>query len=263
MPCLSGSFSGGWSMSHCERRHDARRRARRGGRRRHSADERQLARRIRDRAEHGVRAARRSKIVGTSVGVDETQLLELGWLREYGDVTPVIEGEIALRRGRSSAGDAARPWHRHPARPVVPRLPADRARGAPERPVAFATARAVVRSFSRRSSRRRAALAIGSTFAAIAGDRTVTLTVRGLLKDEGPARVLDGHFVLMDIAAAQLLLDRLGRIDRVEIRLHDPSADRARRAGDSATSASGAWPSNARHSAAGRSSRCSRRSISI
>ena len=27
--------------------------------------------------------------------------------------------------------------------------------------------------------------------------------VRGLLKDEGPARVLDGNFVLMDIAAAQ------------------------------------------------------------
>ncbi len=66
-------------------------------------------------------------------------------------------------------------------------------------------------------------LQVGSTFDAIAADRTTTLTVRGLLKDEGPARVLDGHFVLMDIAAAQFLLDRLGRIDRVEIRLEDPA----------------------------------------
>ena len=40
------------------------------------------------------------------------------------------------------------------------------------------------------------------------------LTVRGLLADEGPARVLDGNFVLMDIAAAQQALDRFGRVDR-------------------------------------------------
>ena len=41
------------------------------------------------------------------------------------------------------------------------------------------------------------------------------------LADEGPARVLDGNFVLMDIAAAQLAFDRLGRIDRLDVRLAD------------------------------------------
>ncbi len=49
------------------------------------------------------------------------------------------------------------------------------------------------------------------------GDRVATYVVRGLLKDEGPARVLDGNFVLMDIAAAQLAFDRLGRIDRIDV----------------------------------------------
>ena len=69
-----------------------------------------------------------------------------------------------------------------------------------------------------------------STVGAIAGDRAEALTIRGLLRDEGPARVLDGHFVLMDIAAAQLLFDRLGWIDRLDIRLHDPAGiDRAER----------------------------------
>jgi len=43
--------------------------------------------------------------------------------------------------------------------------------------------------------------------------------VRGVLKNEGPARVLDGNFILMDIAAAQLAFDRLGRVDRLDVLL--------------------------------------------
>ena len=50
-----------------------------------------------------------------------------------------------------------------------------------------------------------------SAFARYFGDRVGTYVVRGVLKDEGPARVLDGNFVLMDIAAAQLAFARLGR----------------------------------------------------
>ena len=58
----------------------------------------------------------------------------------------------------------------------------------------------------------------------MAGDRVNTYVVRGLLKDEGPARVMDGSFVLMDIAAAQLAFERLGRIDRVDVRLEGGGA---------------------------------------
>jgi putative ABC transport system permease protein len=53
------------------------------------------------------------------------------------------------------------------------------------------------------------------------GDRRRAFVVRGLLRDDGPAKVLDGNFVLMDIAAAQWAFDRLGRLDRIEIRLAD------------------------------------------
>ena len=54
----------------------------------------------------------------------------------------------------------------------------------------------------------------------MAGDRVQHLRrSAGCCKDEGPARVLDGNFVLMDIAAAQLAFDRLGRIDRLDVRL--------------------------------------------
>jgi putative ABC transport system permease protein len=53
----------------------------------------------------------------------------------------------------------------------------------------------------------------------MAGDRVTTFVIRALLKDEGPARVMDGSFVLMDIAAAQLAFDRLGRVDRLDVQL--------------------------------------------
>src|SRR4030095_3360231 len=41
---------------------------------------------------------------------------------------------------------------------------------------------------------------------------------------DGPAKVMDGNFVLLDIAAAQLAFDRFGRVDRVDVRLADPAA---------------------------------------
>ena len=74
---------------------------------------------------------------------------------------------------------------------------------------------------------KRRGFTIGGEMQMMFGDRVATYIVRGLLKDEGPARVLDGNFVLMDIAAAQLAFDRLGRIDRLDVLLPD-GADLAR-----------------------------------
>ena len=65
----------------------------------------------------------------------------------------------------------------------------------------------------------------------VVGDAAHEMTVRGLLLDEGPARVADGRLALLDIAAAQWRFDGLGWVDRVEIRLFDASAvDAAERA---------------------------------
>jgi putative ABC transport system permease protein len=43
------------------------------------------------------------------------------------------------------------------------------------------------------------------------------LVVRGFLRPEGAAEALGGHFAIMDIAAAQVLFDRLGRLDRIDV----------------------------------------------
>ena len=70
------------------------------------------------------------EIIGAGTGVDETLLPELSWLREFGIISPVIEGSAALVVGDVKAavappdGGGEDPWHRHPARSAVPRLPA-------------------------------------------------------------------------------------------------------------------------------------------
>ena len=66
---------------------------------------------------------------------------------------------------------------------------------------------------------RRHDYSLGGEITLLAGDRVNAYIIRGLLKDQGPARVLDGNFVLMDIAAAQLAFDRLGRLDRIDVQL--------------------------------------------
>jgi putative ABC transport system permease protein len=65
----------------------------------------------------------------------------------------------------------------------------------------------------------RRGLSIGSRLALTMGDRRREFKVRGLLVSEGPARALQGNFALMDIAAAQLAFNRLGLLDRVDVKL--------------------------------------------
>ena len=67
---------------------------------------------------------------------------------------------------------------------------------------------------------RRHGLDPGSSLNLTVGDRGERLAVRGLLLNRGPARALNGAFALMDIAAAQWLFGRLGRIDRIDLRLN-------------------------------------------
>jgi putative ABC transport system permease protein len=187
------------------------------------------------------------EVVGSGAGVDETLLPSLGWLREFGVVSPVIEGDAALvdadhtPRRKDSVGVA------RPRTEAVRVLGIDILRdqpfreyrlldvGADSAPTGTAGAdevttarfleiltneRAVVVT---EKLARRKGLAIGDEIRLMIGDRIGSYVIRGLLKDQGPARVLDGNFVLMDIAAAQLAFDRLGRIDRLDVLLASPA----------------------------------------
>ncbi|MEN3337483.1 MAG: putative transport system permease protein [Acidobacteriota bacterium] len=174
------------------------------------------------------------EIVSAGPGVDELRLPALGWLRAYGEVSPVIEGDLVYRQAgrppetlRLLGVDVLRdqPFRDYNLLEwgVAPKRDAARATSGTKpdlRTTEFlgllldpASAIVAARFAVPRG------LGVGATLPVNVGDRTLQLTIRGLLKDEGPARVLDGRFVLMDIAAAQQALDRYGRVDRVEIRL--------------------------------------------
>ncbi|MDE2963434.1 MAG: ABC transporter permease, partial [Acidobacteriota bacterium] len=171
------------------------------------------------------------EIVGSGQGLREERLLELDWLERFGQISPVIEGEA-----RASFPSGEREWLRI--------LGVDILRDETLRDyslVRFAdrqhspTPREFLQLLSdpgaivlTQKLARRHGLDPGSGLDLDIGDRRDTLTVRGLLLDRGPARALNGTFALMDIAAAQWLFGRLGRIDRVDLRLKSEiSIDRA------------------------------------
>jgi putative ABC transport system permease protein len=200
------------------------------------------------------------EILGSGFGMDEQHVATLDWLREYGHVSPVIDGDAlalvdpamgtvgpALRAGRHGASrtefmrvlgvdilrdfpvrdyDVATPTSS--STPGTPRLgeagPTGTSAAAHDSPSAADIlallvdpgAIVITRAFADRNG-----LATGDTLRCIIDDRTLTFTVRGLLEPEGPAKLLDGNFILMDIAAAQQAFDRFGRIDRLDVRLHD------------------------------------------
>lgn len=176
------------------------------------------------------------EVIGVGLGVDEARLAGLGWLREWGEVSPVMEGDaVALpapdrpEAVRVLGVDILRdqPFREYRLLDVGPGGGQPTAQAFLELLIDPASV-VVTEVFARRHG-----LVVEppegpdprgrSTLRMAFGDRARDYRIRGLLRDEGPARVLDGNFVLMDIAAAQLAFDRLGRVDRVDVRLADPS----------------------------------------
>jgi putative ABC transport system permease protein len=178
------------------------------------------------------------EIIGTGTGVDETRLPELAWLRQFGVISPVIEGSAALvvdglsfasRRQLEAVKVLGIDILRDQPFRDYQLLQLDAAQAPSPKPQAdsdsyttqqfleiLTNERSVV--VTEKLARRRN-YQIGGEMRLMIGDRVLPFVVRGYLKDEGPARVLDGNFILMDIAAAQLAFDRLGRVDRVEVLL--------------------------------------------
>ena len=171
------------------------------------------------------------EVFAPGVGVSEDLLAGLGWLREYGQVSPVIDADMVIRPagGDRSAGELVRvlgvdilrdrPFRDYPlvdtAGDVPRRITTQEFLGL------LTDSRAIVLT---RALGARRDLGLDSPVELVAGDHIVPLVVRGLLGDDGPAQVRDGSFALMDIAAAQVALGRLGVVDRVDVRLHDETA---------------------------------------
>ncbi len=67
-------------------------------------------------------------------------------------------------------------------------------------------------------------LGVGASIRLVTPTGPKPFVIRGLLRDRGTARTMDGQFAVLDIAAAQLHFGKLGRLDRVDL-LPDEGAD--------------------------------------
>jgi len=167
------------------------------------------------------------EITAPGVGVPEERLAALGWLREFGFVSPVVDADVLLVPTVDGDRDRFE---------TVRLLGIDILRDLPFRDyplVDGARARRITtqeflgiltdtdavvltQAFSDKYG-----LEVGDAVAMVVGDRTTTLRLAAVLGNDGPAQVLGGNFALMDIAAAQWALDRFGFVDRLDIRVHE------------------------------------------
>lgn len=180
-----------------------------------------------ERALEAVSGRTSLEIVSPAGPLDETLLTELAWVRELGRVSPVVEGDVLARIG-SGRGEALRvlgvdilrdrPFREYPLIASTEGLEGRRRLRSEEFLRLLIDARAVVLT---EKLARRYELDVDDPVDLVFDDRVETFVVRGLLADEGPARILDGNFALMDIAAAQLAFGQLGRLQRIDVRLHD------------------------------------------
>lgn len=61
----------------------------------------------------------------------------------------------------------------------------------------------------------------GASIEVLAEDRLVKLKVKDLIADDGLGQAMSGNIALMDIAAAQWLFQKIGKLDRIDLVVHD------------------------------------------
>ena len=162
------------------------------------------------------------EITGKAGFLPESKIADLHWLRDHGVATPIVEADATLELGENQTEmirvlgiDALR----DPALRDY-QMSADMA--AMVAPTELLTALGAPESIiitEKMASRH--GLKVGSEVKLTIGDRAQNFVVRGLIANEGPGRVVDGAIAIMDIAAAQLAMSLSGRVDRLDLRLHE------------------------------------------
>ncbi len=195
------------------------------------------------------------EIIGGGFGIDERVLPEIDWLREYGITSPVVDGDVLVEVESSTRTELLRVLGVDILRdfPVRDYEVGDAGGSVPPPQTASdilglltdPEAAVITRAFADRHG-----LKVGDPLRIIISDRPKVLRVRALLEAEGPAKLLDGNFLLMDLAAAQWAFERLGQVDRIDLKLEDGVDIAAACRRDSRCSG--------RRGAGSRSSRCSR-----
>ena len=173
-------------------------------------------------ATESVAGASSVQIVGTAGRFDELLATDLLWLREYGQISPVIEG-YALYEGADRASEFLKILGTDILRDrEVRNYRLLRLHREGRQPTGREFLRLLRDTHAIILTEKFAAgrdVEVGDRITLLFNDEPRVVTVRGLLLDEGPARAVGGNFALMDIAAAQVAFRRLGVLDRLDVKL--------------------------------------------
>ncbi|MEN1680860.1 MAG: FtsX-like permease family protein [Planctomycetota bacterium] len=170
------------------------------------------------------------RVRGVAGAFDETRLADLGWLEEFGVVSPVIQTHAMLPpTPEAMAGAGA-----FPRGELLSVLGVDILRDASVRDYQVLRTGADDRQSATQvlgllrdtdsiilteKFLRRHGLQVGGVVPLVFDSTPKPYNIRGVLLDEGPAKTLDGSFALMDIASAQLAAGKAGLIDYLDLRL--------------------------------------------
>lgn len=151
------------------------------------------------------------------LGIDENLFAELTWLRDFGIAAPVVEADVLARSddgeemlrvlGIDVLRDPALRDYAVQEAPAAAGLDLIRFLGRPNTLL-------LTRGFADRHG-----LSAGDRLTLLVGDRRSECEVSAVVG--GDSALAAQSLAVMDLANAQLLLDKPGRLDRLELRLHD------------------------------------------
>ena len=160
------------------------------------------------------------------LGLDETLIPQLSWLREIGIATPVIEADVTAQVA-GQGGETLRIIGIDALRDPALRDYALAGESANAMQLMAFLAKPdsliVTKHFADKHD-----LKADSKLLLLIGDRRREVTVAAIIGDDGAEKrgvqqtaMASQSLAVMDIANAQVALDRLGRVDRLEVRLHE------------------------------------------
>ena len=159
------------------------------------------------------------EITANGLPLSEDILRKLAWVWEYGSLSALVEGRATINGAPIQifgvdllSEPAFRSYVLNDSTELTQRITRDEFIDLLVDPQ-----KAIVSSALAEHLR----LEKGSPFPLVTGDHRRQFTVGSVLSNNGVARAFSGNVIFLDIAAAQLALDRVGYLDRIDVQLRN------------------------------------------
>ncbi|MDP6112438.1 MAG: FtsX-like permease family protein [Planctomycetota bacterium] len=162
------------------------------------------------------------QIRGDGFPFDEVLLADIEWVFPHAEVSPAVTGTIVLNDRREELVEVLGVDLFHDQRTRDYRLLQATKKERQDEVSHFLSILTERDSIILTEKfAKRAGIEAGSSIDVLAEDRLVKLKVMDLIADDGLGLVMSGNIALMDIAAAQWLFQKIGKLDRIDLVVQD------------------------------------------